>query len=78
MHVKERDVALNFGRAECVRATAVFIEVLSSTTEHTLTQVGAPFFSMPIPLAPFALRGKFFVGPVPRAVDGFDHSSDVS
>ena len=78
MHVEERDIAFDFGRAECVWAATVFIEMPLSAAEHTFTQVGAPFLSMPIPLAPFALRGELFVGPVPRAVDSFDHSSDMS
>ena len=76
--MKEGDVALDFGRAKCMWAAAIFIEVSSSTAEHTLTQVGTPFFSMPIPLAPFALRGELFVGPIPRAIDSFDHSGDMS
>ena len=76
--MQEGDVAFDFGGAECVWAVTVFVQVSSPTTEHTLSQIGAPLFSMPIPLAPFALRGELFVGPIPRAVDSFDHSSDVS
>ena len=49
----------------------------SPTAEHALTQIGAPFFSMPIPFAPFALRGKLLVGPVPWTIDSLDHVGDM-
>ena len=75
--MKKRDVALDFGRAECVRAAAVFIEVSFSTTEHTLTQIGAPLFSVPILLAPFALRGELLVSPVPWTIDSLNHAGDM-
>ena len=77
VRVKEGDVALDFGRAERMWAMTVFIQVPSPAAEHALMQVGAPFFSVSIPFAPFTLRGKLLIGPVPWTVDGFDHAGDV-
>ena len=78
MLVKEGNVALDLGRAERVRSTTVFVQVSSSATEHTLAQIRAPLFSMPIPFAPPALCGELFIGPVPWTVDGFDHAGNMS
>ena len=78
MHVEEGDVALNLRRAERMRSTTVFVQVPSPTAEHTLAQIRAPLLSMPIPLAPLALRGELLIGPVPWAVNSFDHVGNMS
>ena len=77
MHVKEGNIALDLRRAERVWSTTVFVQVFSSATEHTLAQICAPLFSMPIPFAPLALCGELLIGPVPWTIDGFDHAGDM-
>lgn len=56
----------------------IFIDMSSPSTEHAVAEIGTPFFAMPITLAPLTLCGKFFIGPVPWAVNGFDHPQDMS
>ena len=75
--MKEGNITLDLRRTERVRSTTVLVQVSSPATEHALTQVRAPLFLMPIPLAPLALCGEFFISPVPWTVDGFDHAGDV-
>ena len=77
MLVGEWDVAFNFCGAMRVWLVTIFIEVSPSATEHIAVKVGAPFFVVPIALAPLALHGQFFIGSVPQAVDSFNHSRDM-
>ena len=75
--MEEGDVALNFQGAECVRATAIFVEVPSSATQHTLAQIGVPLLTMPLSFAPLALRGKFLIGSIPGAINCLNHARDM-
>ena len=75
--MKKGDVTFYLGRAECVWAVAVFVEMSSSSTKHAFAQVGAPFLAMPLSFAPLALHSKLLVSPVPWAVDCLDHARDV-
>ena len=78
MHVKEGNIALDLRRAECMQTAAVLIQMFSSTTEHTLMQIGTPFLSVPVSLTPLTLHSKFLISPIPWAVNCLDHARDVA
>lgn len=57
MLVGEGNVTLDLCRAVSVWLATILINMPSSTAQHTAMEIHAPFFSVPVVLAPLALRG---------------------